>query len=184
MNQAEATHAVAYLNAGFPRDTLEPESFAIWVGEVMELPHAASALDAAKVCVRQGDRFPTIKEFRTAYRQAFDRHMAGRELEAPDDGVPPPPEAVEAMRRMMDDGLKSVDDLPATERMPARPVWARHERREAMHAMDMRPSDAEIHDAIIVLRDHDPRDETYVGAALHREAQQIMDDCTFSGARS
>lgn len=125
MTVEEAGEAVAYLNAAFPRDALEPESFQIWVTEVASLGHAGSGLEAAKMIGRNGDRFPTIKEFRQAYRQAFDRFMAGREIEAPDDSVPPPPEAVEMLARMeAETALRSIDDLPVTESMPLNPHGA------------------------------------------------------------
>lgn len=199
MNQTQATHVVAYLNAGFPRDTLEPESFAIWVGEVMDLPSGEAGLDAAKVCVRGGDRFPTIREFRTAYRQAFDRMMAGRELEAPIVVAQPPAEFIELWDRVKREGIgrdfdsavqhTSTADLPATDRMPPRPVWARYLRRSEIarqasgdgvmyvgNVALVPPTDAERHDAILVLASHeaDGHDPT----PLHVEAQRIMDEAS------
>ena len=176
----EAGKALAYLNAAFPRDALEPESAAIWVAEIEELGHAPSALEAARTIGRNGDRFPTLREFRQAYRAAFDRFMAGRAVEAADDSVPPPPEA----RAMMERGragtlLKSIDDLPVSESIAPRPVWARHLRRQEIREL-LPPSDAEKHDAILVLRDGYDGTNPIVRyeTLLHAEAQRIMDEAS------
>ncbi len=203
MNQTQATHVVAYLNAGFPRDTLEPESFAIWVGEVMDLPSGEAGLDAAKVCVRGGDRFPTIREFRTAYRQAFDRMIAGRELEAPIVVAPPPQDFIALWDRVKREGIgrdfdsavqhTSTADLPETDRMPPRPLWARHLRRARIQDGTLRlgipvrgpatmlpPTDEEKHDAICVLQAgwDGGGDWPLVADALLTEAQRIMDEAS------
>lgn len=175
MTGEEAGKAVSFLNAVFPRDALEPESFAIWVAEIRELGHAPSALAAARMIGRNGDRFPTLKEFRQAYRQAFDRWTAGHTIGAADDAVPPPPEAHEMLARIKNGTvLRSIDDLPVSESMPPRPVYARWLRRSSLGELSP-PTDKELHDAILVLRD-----TTTVLSAdpLHTEAQRIMDEAS------
>jgi hypothetical protein len=102
--------------------------------------------------------------------------MAGRELAPVVDGVPMPPETAVKFEGWIRHGTRTVEDLPVTTRVVARPVWERHERRDELREL-LPPSPAEIHDAILVLRDHDDRDETYVGIALHMEAFRILDGC-------
>lgn len=182
MTEAEAGRIVAWLNAAFPRDALEPESFAIWVTEVGDLGHYESGLDAAKTIGRNGDRFPTIKEYRAAYRQAFERWLAGRELPEADDTVPPPDEFRDLFARA---GVRSIDDLPYSTKIHARPVWERFLSRLRMSLEHgggeiHEPTDSEIHDAILVLaEEYQGRDvDGDVLTELHREAQRIMDECS------
>lgn len=190
MNQAEATQCVAYLNAAFPRDALEPESFSIWVSEIMELGHAEAGLDAAKTIARNGDRFPTIKEFRQAYRGAFNRWLAGRELEPVYEVVGPSPEAYATLEQIQNgmpygwgaDGRfhSRHTPIPESTSIKARPVWARYLRRKAVKAATAGfdpvtmapPTEAEKHDAILVLWSY------LVGDAMHVEAQRIMDEAS------
>lgn len=182
MTLEQAGQVVGWLNAAFPRDALEAESAAIWITEVAELPHYDAALDAAKRIGRNGDRFPSLKEFRQAYRQAFDRQISGRELDAPDDGVPPPASFVERYADAMSGGIcKTIDDLPpVTTVVHARPVYARAMQRQGRKMWDAAdlplPTEAEIHDAILVLaetRDHD----SFVGDVMHVEATRILETC-------
>lgn len=175
MTGEEAGKAVSFLNAVFPRDALEPESFAIWVAEISELGHAPSALAAARMIGRNGDRFPTLKEFRQAYRQAFDRWTAGHTIGAADDAVPPPPEAHEMLARIKNGAvLRSIDALPVSESISPRPVWARWQRRETLGTVSP-ASPEEKHDAILVLRDYEPHGP---GDELICEAQRIMDEAS------
>lgn len=94
MTEEEAGNVVAYLNAGFPRDALEPETAAIWIREVEALARYDAAKETAQKCVRETDRFPTVKEFRTTYRQTVERINAGRELEVGPESHLTPEEAV------------------------------------------------------------------------------------------
>lgn len=180
MTTAEAGQALAYLNAAFPRDALEPESAAVWVREIAELKNPEAALEAAKLIGRGSDRFPTIKEFRQAYRQAADR-MKPRELDWQREEMP---ESVKAW--MADRGITRADlargtmrivaDIRETRSMPARPVWDRARRRQ-METLGP-PTDVERHDAILVLRESVGWGDSLSERMLVTEAQRIMDDCS------
>lgn len=175
MTIEEAGHVVAYLNAAFPRDVLEPESAAIWIREVSELHSYDAGLEAAKLIGRNGERFPTIREFRLTYRNVWDR-IKPRELELTPMREPVPEEVQEWLRAKGMGSFEEVFEMfpPATERVPERPVWARHLRR--MKGGELAPpSDREKHDAIIVLRyeNGDP-----LGRLLATEALRIMDECS------
>ena len=102
---------VAYMNGCFHREALEKPSIAIWVSEVMELTSVDAANRAAKTIARNADKFPTLHEFRIAYRQALDKLNVGKELNAAEPEVaPPPPEAVEMLARMEAGSvLRSID---------------------------------------------------------------------------
>lgn len=76
MTHEEAGNIVAVLNAGFPNSTLERESVAIYAKEIALLHDYAIGTEAAWMTVRQGDRFPTIKEFRSVYRSVADRRRS------------------------------------------------------------------------------------------------------------
>lgn len=188
MNNSDAANIVAYLNAGFPRDALEAESTAIWITEVADLAHPQAGLDAARSIVRGGDRFPTIREYRQAYRAAFDRLIAGRALEEPYEAVPPPPEAAATLDRLRNGTvLRSFDDappIPPTTSMRRRPVYARWIRRETGVSL-LPPSDEEKADAIIILRDYEEwleKTERTLGYKIEdpvfEEAQRILDEAS------
>lgn len=176
MTTAEAGQVLAFLNAAFPRDALEPESAAIWVREIASLRDATAAQAAARTIGRNGDRFPTLKEFRATYRTEHETLMSGRQLAEP-VGAPPPPEAVAMLARMRTQGLRSIDDLPATTSMTPRPVWARWLKRFNNNAWNHPLSDDERHDAILVLREA-AGTETGDARLLVIEAQRIMDECS------
>jgi len=56
-----------------------------------------------------------------------------------------------------------------------RPVWARRKRR--LTGRTLRPaSDAEKHDAILILRDAPMFDWAPAGRELHEEALRVLDD--------
>lgn len=179
MKREDAGDVLAYLNAGFPRDALEPESAMVWIREIEELPSYTAALNAAKTIVRNGDRLPTIKEFREAYRIERDRMPRPPELDIVI--APPSPEAHEMLARIAaEDVLRPVDNIqiPATTSMPPRPVWARYLQRQRLDCL-MPPTDEEKHDAILVLRDLAPREgEDTWPVGLVGEAQRILDEAS------
>lgn len=195
MTFEDAGRVVGWLNAAFTRDALEQESFAVWVSEVAELPSFDAAMDAAKRIGRNGDRFPTLKEFRGAYRQAFDRLLAGRELEQsrPMGVVPDDVKAWLAERGLTAAQVRNGElvlggDIPETTSMRPRPVWARALRRKRAAALGAREgweprlarlTDEEKHDAILVLRDFAQREgEDMFPVALVTEAQRILDEAS------
>lgn len=64
-------------------------------------------------------------------------------------------------------------DLPKTDKLRPRPVWARHLKRAMLNLQDMDPpNDAEKHDAIKVLRDTDNAGVP----GLWVEAHRILDE--------
>lgn len=94
MTREHAAAVVAILNAGYPRDAIEGDTRDVWIGEVARLHRADAAVEAARTIIRQSDRFPTVQSFIATYRQAADRLNVGKEIEPPDDSVPPPPETL------------------------------------------------------------------------------------------
>lgn len=101
MTQAEARRVVAYLNAVFPRESIEPETFAVWVGDLMELGDGDLALEVARGIGRTADRFPTLASFRAEYRIARQQRSDARGLPQPEfEAAPPPPEAAEMLERL------------------------------------------------------------------------------------
>lgn len=76
MTVEEAGKVVAILNAGFPREALEPETFVLWASEVAILEEPELAIAAARLIVRNADHFPHLKEFRTVYRGVVERRDA------------------------------------------------------------------------------------------------------------
>lgn len=74
MTPEQAGKALGILTAGFPRDALEPESAQLWIAEVALLTSPEVAIEAARLVVRSGDRFPTVKEFRQVYHAVNARH--------------------------------------------------------------------------------------------------------------
>jgi hypothetical protein len=67
-----------------------------------------------------------------------------------------------------------VNDPPTTAITP-RPVWARHIRRQTGEKLEP-PSEGEIRDAILVLRDAPILDWAPAGFLLHTEALRILDE--------
>lgn len=110
MTGEEAGRVIAMMNAGFPRESLEPTTIAIWVDEIQRLPNLEVALEAAHTIVRFGNRFPTLKDFRVTYFQTRDRMNAGREIEESFVPASPPPEAAEMRERLRMNTL--LRDMP------------------------------------------------------------------------
>lgn len=69
MTAREAGQAVAYLNAVFPREALEPETVAVWVDEISRLKNPAAALEAARQIGRGEKRFPSLTDYLDTYRR-------------------------------------------------------------------------------------------------------------------
>lgn len=76
MKPSEALEIVAFLNAGFPREALEGPSIQVYADEIAHLPDPRVGSEAALVTVRQGERFPTVAEFRGTYRSLADAKRA------------------------------------------------------------------------------------------------------------
>ncbi len=165
MKRSEAAHVMKILVAGFPREAIEPETAALWIREFDSLESPVAAAEAAVTIVRSGDRFPTIREFRQAYR-ATARLLAPPALE---EG-PREPMPVDA-RTWLERNVPAAAALEVTEKIKPRPVWARWERRRRFEPM-LPPTDEEKHDAILVLRDG--TDATGVPLELLREAERIV----------
>ena len=94
MTVEEATRAVAYLNAYFPNESVEPETFRVWVEEVVMLRHPEQAMEAARLIGRGGNRFPSMREFRETYRQQVERMPRPREIEPVASGPRKIPDSV------------------------------------------------------------------------------------------
>lgn len=69
MTREQAVRVVAFLNAAFPRDTLEEATVDLYLDELEGWDDADAAFEAARLTVRQGSRFPSLSELRLAYRQ-------------------------------------------------------------------------------------------------------------------
>ncbi len=69
MNQHAAGKIIAYLNAAFPRDALEPESVAVFGKDICLLADADLGLAAAQEVARTQTHFPVLKEFREVYHR-------------------------------------------------------------------------------------------------------------------
>jgi len=105
---AEATHVVQILSAGFPRDAIEVETAAVWIGEIARLGRPDAAVEAARLIIRIADRFPSFKEYRDTYRSTLDRMNVGREVEKPDDSVEPDAETRQWFDRQQRTGWQGV----------------------------------------------------------------------------
>lgn len=70
MKLDEAGQILRLLTAGFHRETLEQETIDLWVA-VLEPMDAEAATQAALRWVHSADQFPTINQFRHAYRGAL-----------------------------------------------------------------------------------------------------------------
>lgn len=165
MKRSEAAHVMKILVAGFPRETLEPETVALWIRELDALDSPTAATEAALITVRSADRFPSIKEFRWTYR-ATARKLAPPALEA-GEREPMPLDA----RTWLERNVPVPAPLEISEKIKPRPVWARWERRRRFEPM-LPPTDEEKHDAIIVLRDG--QNAAGVPLELLREAERIV----------
>lgn len=162
MNREEVAVVMKVLVAGFPREALEPETVALWGHELARLPNGDAARDAAFTIVRSSSKFPSFREFRQTYRASAARLS--------------PPALEEGQRQPMPLDAKAwlEQHVPGTTVMRARPVWARYLRRRRMEPM-FPPTDAEKHDAIVVLREGAMRDGEIGGDdALYHEAERIF----------
>ncbi len=147
MRKAEAVQVVQVLAAGFPHEALEPETVALWTYELCVLESADAARDAAMTIVRSGDKFPTLRQFRVAYRQASER-LSPPALEQSSEREPIPIDAATWLQRI--GGRSVARSVPISTAIVARPVWDRWLRRRR-HEPLLPPTDAEKHDAILVL---------------------------------
>lgn len=64
-------------------------------------------------------------------------------------------------------------DAPVSESITMRPVWHRRQVREYLQKIPLAPTDAEMHDAVLVLAD--PENQI-LAPALHLEAFRILDE--------
>lgn len=63
--------------------------------------------------------------------------------------------------------------IPVSDKIRMRPVWRRRQVRHYLHKLPLAPTDAEMHDAVLVLAD--PENQT-LAPALHLEAFRILDE--------
>lgn len=174
MTGEEAGKVMAILNAGFPREAVEPETLAVWMAEMIELQHKP-ARSAARTVIRNGERFPTFHEFKVAYRAAATRLAPPAILAAP-ESTEMTIDAREWIDRNIPGMLRSMDDLPVSESMKPRPVWERFERRRRMEPL-LPPTEAEIHDAILVMAEDPWKGDVEVNRAIRDlalEAERIF----------
>lgn len=68
-----------------------------------------------------------------------------------------------------------MSEIPVTDKVVMRPVWARRQRRHYMHTPPGPPTDAEMHDAVLVLADASLQIEA---PALWLEAEMIHAEAT------
>lgn len=191
MTIEQAGDVVAYLNAAFTRDALEPESVAIWVREVVELHSYDAAISAAKLIGRTGRRFPLLAEFRDVYR-AEARRLQPPAISPPPDDTSIPSAVAEWLAEhgygvirdsvLIDRPL--LRDIEETSSITPNPVWARHLERQRLYDDRTRqhhrmapPTDEEKHAAIVTLHEM-PMMGLLPGVsrALWVEAQRILDE--------
>jgi hypothetical protein len=67
MKESEAVRITATLNSLFPRDALDPKAAAAFAQEIALLVNAEIGMEAAHVCARDFERFPSIHTFRVVY---------------------------------------------------------------------------------------------------------------------
>jgi hypothetical protein len=79
MKQSEALRIVRYLNTAFPRDAIEHDSAELYATEIALLHDGEIGDRAARDCARTLDRFPSIHEFREAYKSISRRVHSERE---------------------------------------------------------------------------------------------------------
>lgn len=75
MTKAEAGQVVAYLNAVFHREALEPATVAVWVDELVRLKSYDVGMATAKALGRTMDRFPTLHQYREDYLRRRGREV-------------------------------------------------------------------------------------------------------------
>lgn len=108
MTQREAGHVVGYLNAVFPREALEPETVAVWVDELSELPSYEYAVMAARETGRSSDRYPTLRAFLDTYRIVRDREDEKRRPAAIEQVSSGPRELPDSVREWLANGPRSL----------------------------------------------------------------------------
>lgn len=101
MKQSEAVRIVMYLNAAFPRDAIEAESVELYATEIALLYDAGIGDQAARDCARTLDRFPSIHEFRQAYKSISRRAEGERESQRLALEPVPDPEMKQDVGRMV-----------------------------------------------------------------------------------
>lgn len=101
MKQSEAVRLVMYLNAAFPRDAIEAESVELYATEIALLHDSEIGERAARDCARTLDRFPSIHEFRQAYKALNRRVALERESERLALEPGPDPAAKQDIGRMV-----------------------------------------------------------------------------------
>jgi len=77
-------------------------------------------------------------------------------------------ERVTGYRNQLD---KEMMSIPESDKITARPVWARHQRRHYLSSTLGPPTEEEMHDAILVLSDPDLQADA---PDLHLEAFSIL----------
>lgn len=102
MTQAEAGRIVAYLNAVFHREALEPATVAVWATELSRLKSFDVGMATAQALGRTMDRFPTLHQYREDYLRRRGREVDHvRAIEELASGPRTlPPEAVELFERL------------------------------------------------------------------------------------
>lgn len=106
MTREESGRIVAYLNAVFPREALEPATVAVWVEDLTDLKDGLLAMKVAQGIGRTLDRMPSLARFRMEYLTAVKQRADTHGLPSPEpEWVPPPPEAADLLKRMADGTL-------------------------------------------------------------------------------
>ncbi len=101
MERTQAKALVAILVAAYPQVVLEPESVEVYVSAIADLADAKVAAEVVHATIYHSPKFPPISDIVWSYRQMRSRPSgeAIRQIEQA-DRVPPPPEAVEAIRNL------------------------------------------------------------------------------------
>lgn len=101
MKLSEALRIVKYLNTAFSRDAIEAESAELYATEIALLHDGAIGEQAARDCARTLDRFPSIHEFRDAYKSISRRAAGEREAQRRALEPAPDPETRDDVGRML-----------------------------------------------------------------------------------
>lgn len=121
---------------------------------------------------------------RAQFLRDYEQRRQTAMLEAVGARAPRPPMLTRAEQAF---GVLPVGEIPETESMRPRPVWARWLRRQGINeengARLNPPTDEEKHDAITVLWEYAEQGDVdggihAVGGQLHGEAQRIMDEAS------
>ncbi len=76
MTKTEAGEVISLLNAGFHREALEAETVKVWLVEIALLADGEVAVETARRMIRETDHFPSLREFRAAYRAVAEAKRA------------------------------------------------------------------------------------------------------------